>query len=115
MPAELLGQGNYNKTCTQNQGLLCVKLGKALSAHSYSGLYPGKQEVAQMGTGTFPVRVAVGAQSEVTLECRAQCRATSDHPIERLNWSWPGEIHGRLHGVSERGVFFSPHVGPTRR
>lgn len=89
MPAELRGQGNYNKTCTQNQGLLCVKLGKALSAHSYSGLYPGKQEVAQMRTGTFPVGVAVGALSDVTLECRAQCRATSDPPIERLNWSWP--------------------------
>lgn len=71
MPAELLGQGNDDKNCTQNQGLLHIELGKALSAHSYSGLYPGKQDVAQMGTGTFPVGVAVGAQSDVTLECRA--------------------------------------------
>lgn len=82
-----------------------------MSAHSYSGLYPRKQDVAQMGTGTFPAGVAVGAQSDVTLECRA----TSDPPIERLKWSWPGEVHGRLHAVSKRGVFFSPPVGPTRK
>lgn len=72
---------SYNKTCTETQGRLHNYLGKALSAHSYSGLYPGKQDAAQMGTGTFPVGLAVGAQSDITSECRT----TSDPPIERSN------------------------------
>lgn len=82
-----------------------------MSAHSHSGLYPGKQDVAHMGTGTFPVGVAVGAQSGVTLEGRA----TSDPPIERLNWTGQERYMAGSMRYPKRGVLSSPPVGPTRK
>lgn len=43
-----------------------------MRAHGCGVLLPGKQDVAPLGTGAFPVGVAVGAQNADTLEGTVQ-------------------------------------------
>lgn len=47
-----------------------------MRAHGCGVLLPGKQDVAPLGTGVFPVGVATGAQNAVTLEGTVQGSGT---------------------------------------
>lgn len=57
---------------TKSEGCHGSELGEALRAHGCGVLLPGKQDVAPLGTGAFPVGVAVGAQNADTLEGTVQ-------------------------------------------